>query len=96
MLPSPRGTWHLSVMRTPVALPPPLKEWSSAMAKRRHFKHTSSLEERLAKDTKQLREQIKILPLGASRDDLLRRIRQNEIASHMDEWLRSPGLQSSR
>ena len=83
-------------MRTPVALPPPLKEWSSAMAKRRQFKHTSSLEERLAKDTKQLREQIKILPLGASRDHLLGRIRQNEIAAHMAEWLRSPGLQSPK
>ena len=63
------------------------------MAKRRQFKHTSSLEERLAKDTKQLREQIKVLPLGACRDHLLGRIRQNEIAAHMDEWLRSPGLQ---
>lgn len=66
------------------------------MAKRRHFRHMSSLEERLAKDTKQLREQIKVLPLGASRDHVLRRIRQNEIAAHMDEWLRSPVLQSPR
>jgi hypothetical protein len=66
------------------------------MAKRRHFRHTPSLEERLARDTKQLREQIKLLPLGASRDHLLRRVRQNEIAAYMDQWLRSPGLQSPR
>jgi hypothetical protein len=66
------------------------------MAKRRHFKHTSSLKERLARDTKQLREQIKTLPVGASRDHLLRRVRQNEIAATMDEWLRSPGPQSPR
>ena len=66
------------------------------MAKRRYFRHTTTLEERLAKDTRQLREQIEILPLGASRDHLLRRIRQNEIAAHMDEWLRSPALQSAK
>lgn len=66
------------------------------MAKRRQFKHTSSLKERLASKTKQLREQIKTLPLGDSRDHLLRRVRQNEIAASMDKWLRSPGLQSPR
>lgn len=62
------------------------------MAERRRFKHTASLEERLGEDTEQLREQAKALPPGAALDHVLRRIRQNETAAHMTEWLSWPGL----
>ena len=62
--------------------------------KRRRFKQTSSLEERLIEDTAQLREQAKMLPPGALHDHVLRRIRQNETAAHMTEWLNSPGLKA--
>ena len=62
------------------------------MQKRRRFKQAMSLEERLAEDTAQLREQVKLLPHGPTRDVVLRRIRQNETASHISDWLRSPGL----
>ncbi|WP_083519198.1 hypothetical protein [Bradyrhizobium jicamae] len=62
------------------------------MQKRRRFEHASTLEERLAEDTTQLREQAKTLKPGPTRDHVLRRIRQNETASHLSEWLRSPGL----
>ena len=62
------------------------------MAERRRFKHTTSLEERLSEDTEPLREQAKALPPGAALDQVLRRIRQNETAAHMTEWLNSPGL----
>jgi hypothetical protein len=64
------------------------------MPTRRRFKQTSTLEERLAEDTEQLREQAKLLPPGATLDRVLQRIRQNETAAHMTEWLNSPGLKA--
>ena len=64
------------------------------MAERRRFKHTTSLVERLIEDTEQLREQANTLPPGATRDHVMRRIRQNETAAHMTEWLNSPGLKA--
>ena len=59
---------------------------------RRRIKHKTSLEERLTNKARQLREQAKILPAGAEREELLRKARQTETASHMSEWLNSPGL----
>ena len=61
--------------------------------KRRRFKQTSSLADRLRENVEQLREQLDLLPPGPEREGLARRIRQSETASHMDEWLKSPGLQ---
>lgn len=63
------------------------------MQKRRRFKQTSSLEERLAEEARRLREEAELLPHGPVRDEALRRARQAETGSHMSEWLRSPGLQ---
>jgi len=61
--------------------------------KRRRFKQTVSLEERLAEEARRLREEAELLPHGPVRDAALRRARQAETGSHMSEWLRSPGLQ---
>ncbi|MGY3527726.1 hypothetical protein ACVILK_000480 [Bradyrhizobium embrapense] len=61
--------------------------------KRRRFKQTYSLEERLAKEAEQLREQAKALPPCSEREILLKKARQAETGAHMSEWLRSPGLQ---
>jgi hypothetical protein len=63
--------------------------------KRRRFKQTKSLDERLAQDTAQLREQANMLPPGPAREHVIRRIRQNEAASHVCELLRPPRLQLS-
>jgi len=63
------------------------------MIKRRRFKQTSSLTERLVEDVEQLKQQLATVPPGPERDLIVRRIRQNETAAHIDEWLRSPGLQ---
>jgi hypothetical protein len=60
---------------------------------RRRFKQTLSLEARLAEEAKRLREEAKLLPPGALREELLRKARQCETGSHMSEWLTSPGLQ---
>jgi hypothetical protein len=65
------------------------------MQKRRRFKQTQSLEERLAQDTAQLREQAKALPPGRARELIMRKITQNEAAHHLCEILRSPAAQHS-
>jgi hypothetical protein len=59
---------------------------------RRRFKRTSSLEEGLAEQAKQLREQAKMLPPGPVRDAVEQRARQAETAVQVNEWLTSPGL----
>ena len=63
------------------------------MIKRRRFKQTLSLSERLVHDVERLRAQLATLPPGPERDQLVRRIRQSKTAAHIDQWLKSPGLQ---
>jgi hypothetical protein len=41
----------------------------------------------------ELREEAKSLPPGAVREEMIRKARQAETASRMNEWLTSPGLQ---
>nr|WP_084801979.1 hypothetical protein [Bradyrhizobium sp. Ec3.3] len=64
------------------------------MQKRRCFKQTMSLEDRLAAEAIRLRDEAKDVPPGIEREHLLRRARQAETGSHMSGWLRSPGLRS--
>lgn len=59
---------------------------------RRRFKQTVSLEERLVEEAKRLREKAKSLPPGIERDHAIRKARQAETGSHINDWLRSPGL----
>jgi hypothetical protein len=61
---------------------------------RRRFKQTQSLEERLSEEAKRLRAEAKLLPPGERRDEMIRKARQTETASHLNEWLTSPGLRS--
>lgn len=63
------------------------------MPKRRRFKQTEILEERLGLEAIRLREEARLLPPGARRETLLRRARQAETGAQMSQWLRSPGLQ---
>lgn len=63
---------------------------------RRRFKQAFTLEERLAQELEQLRAQARNMKPGVTLDQVLRRIRQNETASRMSEWLTSPGLQAPR
>jgi len=60
---------------------------------RRRFKQTTSLEHRLAEEAKRLRKEARGTPPGFRRDQLIRKARQAETASHMSEWLTSPSLQ---
>jgi hypothetical protein len=63
------------------------------MLKRRRFKQTLSLGDRLADEAARLRRQAASLPHGAEREELLRRARQAVTAMKVNEWLSSPGLQ---
>jgi hypothetical protein len=61
---------------------------------RRRFKHTATFEERLAEEAKRFQEAAdQARPGSLERELLLKRARQAETASHMSDWLRSPGLQ---
>jgi hypothetical protein len=60
---------------------------------RPRVKHTLTLEERLAIEAKRCKEAAEREPAGSTyRDLFLRRARRAEAASHISEWLRSPGL----
>lgn len=63
------------------------------MPKRRRFKHSQSLQDRLAAFAKSVREKAEDLPPGIERDDMLRKARQADTAAHLDNWVNSPGLQ---
>jgi hypothetical protein len=59
---------------------------------RRHSSPTKSLATRLAEEAKRLRDEARLLPPGAARDELIRKARQAETGSHVTEWVSSPGL----
>jgi hypothetical protein len=73
----------------------PRKEWSSAM-QRRSFKQSVPLNQRLTEEAERLRKEAQGAPPGIDREELLRRARQADTASHMNEWLSSPGLHSPK
>ena len=60
---------------------------------RRRFKHTASLEERIAQRANEIRAKAEALPPGSSeRERLELRARQAGTGFHINEWLTSPGL----
>nr|WP_229181956.1 hypothetical protein [Bradyrhizobium oropedii] len=66
------------------------------MTERRRFKQILTLQERLTSYAQEAREDAALLPPCAEKEDLLRRARQADTASHLDEWISSPGLQPPR
>nr|WP_247302679.1 MULTISPECIES: hypothetical protein [unclassified Bradyrhizobium] len=63
------------------------------MQKRRRFKQQLTLQDRLSAWAKRLEDRAAKLPPGAERDVLVKKARQAEVANHLDDWARSPGLQ---
>lgn len=63
------------------------------MQRRRRDKQTVSLKDRLASFAKEAIDKAKHLPSGPERDELLKKARRADTASHIDEWANSPGLQ---
>ncbi|MDI3564464.1 hypothetical protein [Bradyrhizobium sp. Arg816] len=66
------------------------------MFKRRRFKQQLTLQDRLSAWAKHLEEQAAKLPPGAEREALVRKARQADVANHLDDWAKSPGLQPPR
>jgi hypothetical protein len=60
---------------------------------RRRFRQILTFPERLSQEVERLRELVETAPPGKEREELLRKARQAETASRIDEWLSSPGLQ---
>ena len=60
------------------------------MQRLRSVPHT--FEDQIAAEKAKLEAQVAKLPWSRQKDVLLRKIRQLETASHMNEWLTSPGL----
>jgi hypothetical protein len=52
-----------------------------------------TFEENIAAEKAKLEAQVAKLKPGPQKDALLRKIRQLDTASHVSEWLSSPGLQ---
>jgi hypothetical protein len=55
-----------------------------------------SLQSRLLAQAMRLMVEANALPHGPLRDAAIRKARQAETASHMDEWLSSPGHRTPR
>jgi len=53
----------------------------------RIFKQTLTLSERLSQFAQRGREQAQAMPVGKDRDNILQKVRQAEVAVHVDEWL---------
>ena len=66
------------------------------MSERRRIKHFLSFNERLRMFSDQLKKQASKLRPGPEQDDLLKRARLADTASHIDEWASSPGLRSPK
>lgn len=64
------------------------------MIERRRFKQSFTLEDRLAREIEQLRDQARNMKPGVALDQVLGRIRQNQMASNINSWLGSPGLRA--
>ena len=52
-----------------------------------------SFRERLSAFADDERKRARLLPDGPERELALRKVRQAETASHIDDWANSPGLQ---
>jgi len=64
---------------------------------RKRIKHKTTFEERLAEEARLFKAAAENQPPGSTaRELLLRRARQAETASRMNEWLSPPGLASPR
>ena len=60
----------------------------------RGFKQIDPLDKRLMEKAQRLRKEAQGTPPGVEREKLIRKARQVEAASHVSEWLNSPGLKS--
>lgn len=60
--------------------------------RRRRFRHQLALKHRLEAWSERLEQQVTQLPPGPERETLSVKARQADVAIHLDDWARSPGL----
>jgi hypothetical protein len=64
--------------------------------KQRSLKENAPLSQRLTEQAERLRKEARGTSPGVKRDQLIRQARQAETASHLQEWVSSPGLEPPR
>jgi hypothetical protein len=60
------------------------------------MRSTISIEQKWHQQSEEAKSAAEKLPQGKERERLLRKASQLETASHINEWLSSPGLQPPR
>jgi hypothetical protein len=63
------------------------------MKRRLRIKHAATFAERLASEARRLKELARRTPQGPDREMILRKVRQVETASHVNDWLMSPDVE---
>jgi hypothetical protein len=63
------------------------------MQRRRRFKQTFPLKDRLASFAMEAGDRALCLPPGSERGAMLKKVSQADTAAYLDEWANSPGLQ---
>jgi hypothetical protein len=63
------------------------------LKRRQRVKQTVSLQERLTAFATEARDKAGVLPPGPERDNMLKKARQADTATHLTNWADSPGLQ---
>ncbi len=63
------------------------------LIRRRPLKQPTSLSEKPSGSAKEMRDRAARLPYGPERVALVRKARQADTASHLDDWANSAGLQ---
>jgi hypothetical protein len=63
------------------------------MQQRRRVKQETTLQDRIIAWAKEVRAQAAELQPGPDRDKLLKKVRDAEIAMHLEEWTNSPELE---
>jgi len=58
----------------------------------RIFKQTLTLSERLSQFAQRGRDQAQTMKPGKAGDDVLQKVRQAEVAVHVDKWLSGSGV----
>ena len=62
------------------------------MQRRRRFKQTTSLKDRLASFAEEIRKKAAELRTGPEKEARLKKARQADTATHIEDWMKSPGL----
>ncbi|RXT44965.1 hypothetical protein [Bradyrhizobium betae] len=62
------------------------------LTKRRPFKQQVTLEDRLCSWARTVQDQAAKLPPGPNREAMIKKARQADIAAHLIDWVKSPGL----